>query len=218
MLVQQPLENFAGKITVQYKTRFQYSASLANKCIDKNGNIETNWVIADLPDLPYFPIERIFDESQTRHWQTFWNFLFILLKAYSELCYSFKMELFTKIVNGCQPLFSFHFLRSAVASICNPAALKAAIWKDVGLIPIGGNTVSIGELSVKPSAPRQKERKYWNWNDTCNDLRFQVWLTAWKVSKYGVFSGPYFPAFWLNTERLKRDFNTDVFQWNLQNF
>lgn len=67
MLVQQPLENFAGKITVQYKTRFQYSASLANKCIDKNGNIETNWVIADLPDLPYFPIERIFDESQTRH-------------------------------------------------------------------------------------------------------------------------------------------------------
>ena len=25
--------------------------------------------------------------------------------------------------------------------------------------------------------------------------------TAWKVSKYGVFSGPYFPAFALNTER-----------------
>ena len=25
--------------------------------------------------------------------------------------------------------------------------------------------------------------------------------TAWKVSKYGVFSGPYFPAFGLNTER-----------------
>ena len=25
--------------------------------------------------------------------------------------------------------------------------------------------------------------------------------TAWKVSKYGVFSGPYFPAFELNTER-----------------
>ena len=25
--------------------------------------------------------------------------------------------------------------------------------------------------------------------------------TARKVSKYGVFSGPYFPAFWLNTER-----------------
>ena len=24
---------------------------------------------------------------------------------------------------------------------------------------------------------------------------------AWKVSKYGNFSGPYFPAFWLNTER-----------------
>ena len=25
-------------------------------------------------------------------------------------------------------------------------------------------------------------------------------ITAWKVSKYGVFSGPYFPAFRLNTE------------------
>ena len=26
-------------------------------------------------------------------------------------------------------------------------------------------------------------------------------FTAWKVSKYGVYSGPYFPAFGLNTER-----------------
>ena len=26
-------------------------------------------------------------------------------------------------------------------------------------------------------------------------------ITAWKVSKYGVISGPYFPAFGLNTER-----------------
>ena len=26
-------------------------------------------------------------------------------------------------------------------------------------------------------------------------------LTVWKVSKYGVFSGPYFPTFGLNTER-----------------
>ena len=26
---------------------------------------------------------------------------------------------------------------------------------------------------------------------------------AWKVSKYGVFSGPFFPAFGLNTERYK---------------
>ena len=23
-------------------------------------------------------------------------------------------------------------------------------------------------------------------------------ITAWKVSKYGVISGPYFPLFWLN--------------------
>ena len=26
-------------------------------------------------------------------------------------------------------------------------------------------------------------------------------LHAWKVSKYGIFSGPYFPALGLNTER-----------------
>ena len=30
--------------------------------------------------------------------------------------------------------------------------------------------------------------------------------TAWKVSKYGVFSGPYFPAFGLNTERYSVSF------------
>ena len=28
-------------------------------------------------------------------------------------------------------------------------------------------------------------------NDGSNEIRY----TAWKVSKYGVFSGPYFPAF-----------------------
>ena len=30
-----------------------------------------------------------------------------------------------------------------------------------------------------------------------------VTLTAWKVSKYVVFSGPYFPAFGLNTDQKK---------------
>ena len=28
-------------------------------------------------------------------------------------------------------------------------------------------------------------------------------ITAWEVSKYGVFSGPYFPAFGLNTDQKK---------------
>ena len=27
-----------------------------------------------------------------------------------------------------------------------------------------------------------------------------IFPTAWKVSKYGIFSGPYFPVFGLNTE------------------
>ena len=30
---------------------------------------------------------------------------------------------------------------------------------------------------------------------------FRKTITAWKVSKYGVFPGPYFPTFGLNTER-----------------
>ena len=32
-------------------------------------------------------------------------------------------------------------------------------------------------------------------------LKIILGCTAWKVSKYGVFSGPYFPVFGLNTER-----------------
>ena len=31
------------------------------------------------------------------------------------------------------------------------------------------------------------------------DLWFSLRITAWKVSKYGVFSGPYFPVFSPNT-------------------
>ena len=37
---------------------------------------------------------------------------------------------------------------------------------------------------------------------TQSDIRIKSDMsTTWKVSKYGVFSGPYFPAFGLNTER-----------------
>ena len=56
--------------------------------------------------------------------------------------------------------------------------------------------------------------RFWFYHGTlskklCRSLKFigcAVWadfffLTAWNVSKYGVFSGPYFPAFILNTER-----------------
>ena len=32
-------------------------------------------------------------------------------------------------------------------------------------------------------------------------FQFSHSVATWKVSKYGVFSGPYFPAFGLNTER-----------------
>ena len=33
-------------------------------------------------------------------------------------------------------------------------------------------------------------------------LKFDI-STAWKVSKYGVFSGPYFPVFGLNTDKYR---------------
>ena len=36
-----------------------------------------------------------------------------------------------------------------------------------------------------------------------------LYYTVWKVSKYGVFSGPYFPVFGMNTEIYGVSFN-----WN----
>ena len=36
---------------------------------------------------------------------------------------------------------------------------------------------------------------------TSSKTPVNIHIAAWKVSKYGVFSGPYFPAFGLNTER-----------------
>ena len=41
---------------------------------------------------------------------------------------------------------------------------------------------------------------YINW---WNLLRYYTKITAWKVSKYGVFSGPYFPVLGLNTQIYK---------------
>ena len=40
-----------------------------------------------------------------------------------------------------------------------------------------------------------------SWNKMRKDMSFMEIYTAWKVSKYGVFSGPYFPPFGLNTVR-----------------
>ena len=51
--------------------------------------------------------------------------------------------------------------------------------------------------------------KFWEQHKDCVSLvicrfhellLFKIHFTAWKVSKYGVFSDPYFPAFGLNTE------------------
>ena len=36
------------------------------------------------------------------------------------------------------------FVSSVVACTCNPATLEAKFWNGVGLIPVGGNSPSIG--------------------------------------------------------------------------
>ena len=40
--------------------------------------------------------------------------------------------------------------------------------------------------------------------------------TAWKVSKYGVISGPYFPAFGLNTERYEVSLRIQSESWKMR--
>ena len=40
--------------------------------------------------------------------------------------------------------------------------------------------------------------------------------TAWKVSKYGVFSGPYFPVFGLNTEIYYVNFRIESEYWKIR--
>ena len=42
-------------------------------------------------------------------------------------------------------------------------------------------------------------------------VKHNLAFTARKVSKYGVFSGPYFPTFGLNTERYEKCPNTEFF-------
>ena len=45
----------------------------------------------------------------------------------------------------------------------------------------------------------QTSEKFWRFSDVFSGYRIEN--TAWKVSKYGIFSGPYFPVFGLNTEK-----------------
>ena len=44
-------------------------------------------------------------------------------------------------------------------------------------------------------------KNLWLWYQLERKACSKKFLTVWKVSKYGVFSGPYFPTFGLNTER-----------------
>ena len=46
---------------------------------------------------------------------------------------------------------------------------------------------------------RKSNFKFW-WNHACGNS-WMILLIRWKVSKYGVFSGPYFQAFGLTMER-----------------
>ena len=49
---------------------------------------------------------------------------------------------------------------------------------------------------------------------TCSNKIFDL-FTEWKVSKYGAFSSPYFPAFGLNTDQKKLRIWTHFTQWLL---
>ena len=51
--------------------------------------------------------------------------------------------------------------------------------------------------------PRNKQQNQWKFIVTKHFKMklLTLMFTVWKESKYGVFSGPYFPAFGLNTER-----------------
>ena len=44
-----------------------------------------------------------------------------------------------------------------VTCTCNPAALKAEFQNGVGSVPVGGNSLSIGEGIVRPPVIRHKE-------------------------------------------------------------
>ena len=48
--------------------------------------------------------------------------------------------------------------------------------------------------------PTKNIREKWELELMFEKILLRIIITAWKVSKYGVFSGPYFPGFGLNTE------------------
>ena len=52
--------------------------------------------------------------------------------------------------------------------------------------------------------------------DTEREQWHKICCTAWKVSKFGVFSGPYFPAFRLNTERYSVSLRIQSECWKIQ--
>ena len=55
-------------------------------------------------------------------------------------------------------------------------------------------------LYANLSTAKHLSHKWWNkliFHKLNLDFR-SIFNTAWKMSKYGVISGPYFPAFWLN--------------------
>ena len=60
---------------------------------------------------------------------------------------------------------------------------------------------------------------HWHHTFSCRlflqNIVIHFWIhlcTAWKVTQYGVFSGPYFPAFGLNTERYRVSLRIQ-FEW-----
>ena len=60
---------------------------------------------------------------------------------------------------------------------------------------------SLGLLNITRSTQYHCWHFLWNISVNCHFFfNKSTFHTAWKVSKYGVISGPYFPVFGLNTE------------------
>ena len=49
--------------------------------------------------------------------------------------------------------------------------------------------------------PTKNIHEKWELELMFEKILLRIIITAWKVSKYGVFSGPYFPGFGLNTDQ-----------------
>ena len=111
------------------------------------------------------------------------------------------------------------FMVSILTFLINVFIAHTVLWRDSGI-----NLENYGKKWSFFVAHRIYLSFYWNAYPEIRKLfldvfkafdRFWHTVTAWKLSKYGVFSGPYFPAFGLNTDQKKLRIWTLFTQWGM---